>query len=133
MGDEPRRPILVLDDDPEVVRLIARVLEHDGHTVVAATDARDALGTLERATPLLIFADLMMPHLDGETFCLRVKTMLGDGAPPVVLVTASVARRLVAERVGAAATLEKPFDVQDVRDLAKRFTGYPQSEPPPPR
>lgn len=126
-----RRPILVLDDDPEVVRLIARVLQHDGHAVVAMTDPRDALGTLERLTPSLVFADLMMPFLDGEAFVLKMRAMLGDEAPPVVLVTASVARREVAARVGAAATVEKPFEVEDIRDLAARFTGQPKSEPPP--
>lgn len=118
-----KAPILVLDDDPEVVGLIGRVLEHDGYRVVEATDAREALAVAERAPPSLIFADLMMPHMDGEAFCLALRTRLGERMPPVVLVTASLARREVAERLDAAAALEKPFETQDIRDLAARFLG----------
>ena len=130
MGEPPRQPILVLDDDPEVVGLLARVLERDGYTVVAVTDPREALEVIERTPPMLVFADLMMPYLDGEAFCVRMRQLLGDRAPPVVLVTASLARRAAAARLDAAATVEKPFDLEDIRDLAARFTATPSSEPP---
>ncbi len=63
----------------------------------------------------------MMPRLDGEEL-LRI---LGSPRPPVVLVTASVQRQEVAERFEIPDTLEKPFELQDVRDLARKHLGAP--------
>lgn len=116
-------PILVLDDDVEMVRLITRVLEHDGHRVLGEIDPIEALAVAERESPSLVFADLMMPHMDGEAFCAKLRDRLGDATPPVIFVTASLARRELGERCGAAATLEKPFELQDIVDLAARFIG----------
>ncbi|MEC7522017.1 MAG: response regulator [Myxococcota bacterium] len=116
-------PILVLDDDVEIVRLITRVLEHDRRRVVAFTDAREALEAARREAPALVFADLMMPRMDGEAFGLALRADLQEATPPLVFVTASLARREVAERCGAVATVEKPFEVQDILDLAARFIG----------
>ncbi|HJL17143.1 MAG TPA: response regulator [Sandaracinaceae bacterium LLY-WYZ-13_1] len=126
------RSIFVVDDDPEVVRLVTRVLEHDGFLVVGHTDSREALEAANEHPPALVFADLMMPHLDGEAFCLALRGRLGERMPPVVLLTASWARREVAERLAAVATLEKPFETQDVRDLAARFVKRRPSEQPRP-
>jgi CheY-like chemotaxis protein len=67
----------------------------------------------------MLFVDLMMPHLDGEEL-LRV---LGRPRPPVVLVTASVRRLEVAERFEIEDALEKPFDLEQVRRLARKHLG----------
>jgi CheY-like chemotaxis protein len=117
-------PILVLDDDVEVVRLITTVLVQAGYRVISATDPREALRLAEQK-PALVLADLMMPHLDGEAFVRALRSQLGDQMPPVVLITASLARGEIARRAGAAASVQKPFDLQDIRDLAHRFCGSP--------
>ncbi|MCB9621294.1 MAG: response regulator [Sandaracinus sp.] len=59
--------VLIVEDDPDLRRLIVRLLEHDGFSVRAAADGREALDALE-PMPDVIVADLMMPDLDGEQF-----------------------------------------------------------------
>jgi DNA-binding response OmpR family regulator len=114
-------PILVVDDDADCVAMISRVLQTDGYRVIGETDPRNALAVIERDRPCLLIVDLMMPHMDGETFLEAVRARLNHRMPPIVIVTASSTRREAGARSGASATLEKPFEMQDVRDLAARF------------
>lgn len=120
----PKPPILVIDDDPELAELIKRTLEHDGHRVVVALDGMRAMGAYEINRPSMLFVDLMMPNIDGEEF-LR---MLGNPRPPVILITASVRREEVATKFAVDAALEKPFDIQEIRRLAKEHLGDPRAE-----
>ncbi len=119
----PRKKILVIDDDPDLCSMLKKALEHDGHEVVTAKNGMEAIREYELNRPILLFVDLMMPSLDGEEF-LRV---LGDPRPPVVLVTASVRREEVAERFGVEGSVEKPFDINVIRKLAKKYAGEPQT------
>jgi len=114
---EKRGPILVIDDDPDLCDIIARTLRHDGWEVITASDGMRAIRAFELNRPAMLFVDLMMPQLDGEEL-LRV---LGSPRPPVVLITASIRREEVAERFGIEDTLEKPFDIEAVKALAKKY------------
>ncbi|MBX3273481.1 MAG: response regulator [Sandaracinaceae bacterium] len=112
-------PILVIDDDPDLCEILRRTLTHAGYRVVTASDGMEAIRAFELNRPSMLFVDLMMPHLDGEEL-LRV---LGQPRPPVVLITASVRREEVAEKFGVADALEKPFDIEEVKALAKKYVG----------
>ena len=57
----PRPPILVVDDDAKIVRLVRTYLERDGFDVVTAADGRAALAAIERHQPALVVLDLMLP------------------------------------------------------------------------
>ena len=115
------RPVLVLEDDADLRHMLTRFLEHLGYRVADAADAAGALRLCEREKPCLIFADLMLPHMDGEAFVAELQRRLGADTPPVVLLSASAIRHEVARRVGAAASLGKPFTLDDLRDIAWRF------------
>lgn len=114
-------PILVIDDDPEICTILKRTLESEGYRVVTASDGMHAMRAYELNRPSMLFVDLMMPNLDGEEL-LRV---LGSPRPPVVLVTASVRRLAVADRYGIEDALEKPFDLGDIKRLARKHLGPP--------
>lgn len=116
-----QRPILVVDDDPDLCAMLRKALEHDGHNIVTAANGMEAIREYELNRPCLLFVDLMMPSLDGEEF-LRV---LGDPRPPVVLVTASVRRDEVADRFAVEASVEKPFDIKTIRALARKYATDP--------
>lgn len=115
----PTGPILVIDDDPEICDILVRTLEGAGYRVVTAKNGMEAMREYELNRPSMLFVDLMMPHLDGEEL-LRV---IGTPRPPVVLVTASVRRLEVAERFQLEDALEKPFDLDQVRRLAREHLG----------
>ena len=114
----PKR-VLVVDDDKEILVLLERVLRADGYEVVTTTDGAEALLACEREPFALILLDLMMPKMDGEMFLGRLRAKLGAKTPPVVVLSASSKRADVARAYGAAATLEKPFELEDVRELVE--------------
>lgn len=129
-----RRPILVVDDDPEVIAIARRVLGHAGWLVIGATDPREGLDLAVSREPCLVLVDLMMPHMDGEELIAAIRARLGERTPPIALVSAAYSRSDVARRHDVDATLGKPFDIGDLRDLAVRFAAdhrdRPSSTPP---
>lgn len=137
MGEEAleRRPILVVDDDADVVAIARRVLEHAGWKVETTTDPRQALEIAARTRPCLVIVDLMMPHMDGEELLIELRQRLqGEEMPPIALVSAAYSRAEIARRLHVDASLAKPFDLTDLRDLAARFAAAhrdrPSSRPP---
>ena len=124
----PAKLVLVVDDDKDVVLLVARVLRADGYDVVTKTDGESALLECEKAPVSLILLDLMMPKMDGETFLERLTARYGVSAPPVVVLSGSFKRSDVAHSQGVVGTLEKPFELEDVRELVE--TLLRPSKPP---
>lgn len=87
--------ILVVDDDPTCRELLRRLLPRAGHTVVVATNGRDALNALAEHTPQLILLDLAMPQMDGLSFLRRLRETPQFKELPVILCTALASRDTV--------------------------------------
>jgi DNA-binding response OmpR family regulator len=81
--------ILVVDDEPEIVKLVAKLMEARGHLVTIARDGQEALDAVARERPDLIVLDLNLPKLDGFEVCRRLKGADGTKAIPIVMLTAS--------------------------------------------
>src|SRR5258705_1699775 len=73
MRQPPDRPILVVDDDIKIVRLVRTYLERAGYRVTEATDGRSALAAIERDMPALVVLDVMLPELDGLSVLRAVR------------------------------------------------------------
>jgi CheY-like chemotaxis protein len=99
--------ILIVDDDPAVVRLMSLLLKSEDFSVLEAHSGQQALSLLSVNEPDLIVLDLSMPGMDGRDFYPRAR-LLGYEGPIVVCSAygAEAARR----DLGAQASLEKPFD-----------------------
>ncbi len=107
-------PILVVDDDPKIVRLVRTYLERDGFDVVGAADGRTALAAIERHRPALVILDLMLPEIDGRDVIRALRhTEQADGRPavPVLILSArgSLGDRIAGFEDGADDYLPKPF------------------------
>jgi two-component system, OmpR family, response regulator MprA len=120
------RTILLMDDDPDLLALLARALAKDGFRVVKATNVAQALELSAREEPHLIIADLMMPHVDGEAFLARYRQRWPDSTCPVMLLTASIQRDEVARRMRVDASLPKPFMLDELRGLVRELTSPDQ-------
>ena len=123
LGVKPTRvgtpaTVLIVEDDPDLRRLMVRLLEHDGFVVNPVADGRQGLATLE-PMPDVIVADLMMPELDGEQFLMELRSRFPNARPKVVLVSASAIREEVAGRLEVDATLPKPFDAEELREVVR--------------
>jgi DNA-binding response OmpR family regulator len=110
MSDHPAT-ILVVDDVPENVRLLAAVLEAQGYDVVSATDGNAALELAVTAGPDLVLLDVMMPQPDGLAVCRRLREHEETAVLPVIMLTASVgSEKTTAIEAGADDFIPKPFN-----------------------
>ena len=118
MADEPQMgsKILVVDDDPNVVKIVQLYLERDGHEVLTAADGVAGLEMAREESPDLIVLDLMMPRMDGMEVC---RTIRAESSVPVIMLTAMVEEddRLAGFDLGADDYVTKPFSP---RELAAR-------------
>ncbi len=111
---EPRERVLVVDDDPPLLRMLARSLDAEGFEVTVAPDGGAALLAAERAAPDVIVLDVAMPAIDGLSVCRRLRSR---GLPtPILMLTArdAVADRVAGLQAGADDYLVKPFAMQEL-------------------
>ena len=125
MGDT-ERPILVVDDEPKIVEVVKSYLESGGYKVVEAYNGNQALELFEKAIPMLLILDLMLPDIPGEEIC-RIIRRTSD--IPVIMLTAKVeeADILKGLDIGADDYVIKPFSprqlVARVNALLRRTFG----------
>ena len=105
--------ILTADDDPQLLRLVARNLEFEDYDVLKASDGKQALDLIEQHTPDAILLDVMMPKMDGFTVCQRVREF---SAVPIIIVTArgQDQDKVRGLDLGADDYLTKPFSVDEL-------------------
>ena len=81
--------VLVIDDEPDVVRLIHKVLSPKGHIVQTARDGASALARVKQEPPDVILLDSDLPKIDGAEVCRRLKTDEATRAIPIVMMTSA--------------------------------------------
>lgn len=103
--------VLIVEDEPAIRALLAKLLESHGLEVGCAEDGNRALEAMERTRWDLVLLDLMMPNLDGASFLAELQRR-GIESPPVVITTAAPPQ-MVAELPGGkvVAVHAKPFDL----------------------
>ena len=107
----PTAPILVVDDDAKIVRLVRTYLERDGFSVVTAADGPAALDAIETHAPALVVLDLMLPELDGRAVIRAVRRDEEAAHTPILVLSArsSTIDRIAGLEDGADDYLPKPF------------------------
>jgi DNA-binding response OmpR family regulator len=104
--------ILVCDDEPEIVKLVAKVMEARGHRVTQTHDGQAALDAVAADRPDLVILDLNIPTVDGHEVCRRLKSDARTRALPIVMMTAAFPTLEDADRglnLGADEYVVKPF------------------------
>ena len=118
--------ILVVDDEPKVVRLARDYLEKNGFRVLTASDGQSALTTARREKPDLIILDLMLPNIDGREVC---RVLRRESDVPIIMLTALSEEidQVTGLEIGADDYITKPFSVRAlvarVRALLRRTRG----------
>jgi DNA-binding response OmpR family regulator len=105
--------ILTADDDPQILRLVARNLQLDGYEVIAVADGQAALEQIEARSPDLVLLDIMMPRIDGFALTQRVREF---SSVPIILLTArgQDQDKIHGLDLGADDYLTKPFSVEEL-------------------
>ena len=118
--------ILVVDDEPKIVRLARDYLEKNGFRVVTAADGSSALAMARREKPDLIVLDLLLPGMDGREVC---RILRNESDVPIIMLTAlsEESDQIVGLEIGADDYIVKPFSpralVARVRALLRRTQG----------
>src|SRR6266498_2649485 len=124
-GKEKRR-ILVADDDPAILRLVAIILEKENYLVVTARDGREAYKTLQ-SDPNFTAAilDVVMPHISGTELVRYMKTEKRLMRIPVMMMTAEQDPKLSSDSfaAGAVVFLPKPFTIAQLHIMLQMLIG----------
>jgi DNA-binding response OmpR family regulator len=118
------RAVLVIEDDRDLVGIIALVLSDSGYRVRTAGDGREALELVAEEMPGLILLDIRMPRMDGGEFAREFYATYGR-ACPIIVMTAAENSRARAREVGADGWLSKPFDIDEVVYAAGQYLPVP--------
>ena len=122
------KTILVVDDEPQIVRFVRAYLEDAGYRVVTAGDGQQALFVARHEKPDLVILDLMMPGMDGWDFIRRYRQ---ERDTPVIMLTARIEEtdQVLGLELGADDYVTKPFSpralVARVRAVLRRAQGGP--------
>lgn len=131
------RRILVVDDDPKILKALDQALRQEGYDVSRATDGEEALRLARELKPDLVVLDIMLPKMDGFEVCAQLR---GLGTTPVLILSARGEEmdKVVGFNVGADDYLTKPFRLTElvlrVRAILRRTQpvapGAPADERP---
>ena len=125
MERERRTRILLVDDEPNIVKVMGKRLSAEGFEVDVAMDGEDALAKARASHPDLIILDLMLPKLNGIEVCATLKRAPQYRDIPVVIVTAKAQARdrHAGFACGADAYLTKPFHAATLLEEVRRLLG----------
>jgi two-component system phosphate regulon response regulator PhoB len=127
-----KQKILVVDDEPDAVELIAFNLKNAGFDVISADDGAEALQKAKSALPALIILDVMLPELDGMEVCKQLRRGPETAKIPIIMLTAKAAEidRVLGLELGADDYVTKPFSPRElvlrVKNMLRR--GQPTEE-----
>jgi DNA-binding response OmpR family regulator len=126
--------ILVVDDEEDIVELISRNLQREGHEVIGAYTGEDALEIIRTREPDLIVLDLMLPGIQGFEVCRQIRKTPEYVDIPILILSAKGAEtdRILGFEMGADDYLTKPFSVMELISrirVALRRCGKYQEKP----
>jgi two-component system KDP operon response regulator KdpE len=108
-----RSRVLVVDDEPQITRVLRTVLASQGYQVQTAPEGQSALNTFTEFRPELVITDLFMPHMDGLELCRRIRAV--SNVPIIVLSVKGEERSKVeALDSGADDYVTKPFGIDEL-------------------
>lgn len=120
------KKIMVVDDEPGILKMVAFRLANSGYEVVTAQDGADALEKIRQSAPDLLVLDIMMPIMDGNELCQILKQDPNTKDIPIIFLTALRTGEDAAdegETVGSNIILPKPFDPVVLLSTVKRILG----------
>jgi pilus assembly protein CpaE len=125
--------ILVVDDDPVMLKMVATILSRAGYEVLTARDGKEALMRVDSIQPDLIILDVMMPEMDGYEVCRRLRSKPSTAVIPIMMLTATgtLESKIAGYEAGSDDYMVKPFEPAElearVRALLRRRAAPPEA------
>jgi len=107
--------ILIIDDIPENLRVLSRILKPEGYKVRVANNGEQALVSVKNNPPDIILLDIMMPNMNGFEMCRMLKSDQKTADIPVIFISAlsETAEKVKAFETGGVDYIEKPFKAEE--------------------
>jgi len=120
---EDKGTILYVEDNPDNRTLVRRILLSEDYSLLEATNAAEALETIQKTKPDLILMDINMPDMDGYTLTAKIKTTPGFERVPILAITANVMRgdKEKTLEAGCDGYIQKPIDFDELLREIERF------------
>jgi CheY-like chemotaxis protein len=121
--------VLIVDDEPHVIRVLRLALERAGYRVQGAADGQAALEAMQACRPHLLVCDLQMPRMGGRALCEAVRARYPDETIPIILMSSMTAlsERAWAQSLSDVEFLEKPLSPRQlVARAAARIPADPE-------
>jgi DNA-binding response OmpR family regulator len=114
--DNPRARVLVVDDEPDLVRILEFALRGAGYQVEVAADGQDGLKKARETRPDIILLDLMLPKLDGYKICRMLKFDERYRHIPIIILSARTQEgdQSLAIEMGANLFVTKPYEFEEI-------------------
>lgn len=111
-----QQTVLVVEDEEDILEIVAYNLEQAGLRVLRARDGQEAMAAVLRERPDLVVLDIMLPKLDGKEVCRRIRQNEQTRSIPVIMLTALAEEvdRIVGFELGADDYLPKPFSPREL-------------------
>ncbi len=117
------KKILIIDDEPGILKLLQDRLKVNQYTVVTAQDGEEGLAKINSEQPDLIILDIMMPKMDGFTFVREYKRLSESKIVPIIVLTAKENLQDIFKMEGVKDYLLKPFAAEDLLTRVKKLIG----------
>lgn len=112
--------ILVVDDEPNIRRILEAVLTKDGHTVLTAENGRKGLEVLKQGTAIdVLISDLIMPDMNGVELLTAAKDLCSNMSVLMITAHGTIKSAVDAMKLGALDYITKPFDLDDIKLVIK--------------
>lgn len=110
---DAKRNILVVDDEPQITRVLKTTLSSQGYGIRTATDGKQALEEMKGWPPDLVITDLRMPHMDGLELCRAIRA---ESRIPIIVLSVKGEEKIKVESLDAGADdyITKPFNVNEL-------------------
>jgi two-component system, OmpR family, alkaline phosphatase synthesis response regulator PhoP len=126
--NEPKKKILVVDDEPQIVKVLTVFIENAGFEVASSNDGRKAISIFEQEKPDFVILDLNLPGMDGLEVCRAIRK---ESKVPILMLTARTEEsdKLIGLEIGADDYIVKPFSPREIVARIRTIFRRTQSEP----
>jgi CheY-like chemotaxis protein len=117
------KKVLIVDDEPHIVRVLKLKLENAGYEVLTAVNGIDGLEKFIKAKPSVVISDINMPHIDGQELIKMMETHKNKDPYFVIVMTSSVDEGIHrwAQEISNIHFVEKPFSPSNMLNLVKEY------------
>lgn len=124
---KPQEKVLVVEDNPDNMRLISYILQRNDYKVIEAMTGEDGVRLAEEQMPVFILMDIQLPGISGIEATKQIRASKADGKIPIIAITSYAQRgdREKALEAGCNGYFEKPFDplilMDQIHEIVRQF------------